>query len=442
VGAGISYVIHSGGSLKGRTNVPGDKSVSHRAILLGALAEGTSYLPGWLKAEHTKASLKAIQTLGVPVKWSYDRIFKDEILTITGGTLIPPKQHLYLGRTATGLRLLAGILSGQQFASVLDGEPQLRNRPMGRILEPLQKMGANIKGSNGYPPLYIQPSSLKGISYSMKIPSAQVKSAILLAGLFAKGTTVVTQPSPCRDHTERMLQAMGADIEIEHNTIVLRPGKSLSPLHIKIPGDFSSAAFLIIAALLLPESDIIVEGVNLNPTRTGLLEVLYEMKADISVVPSTYVGGEYVGEIQVRHSQLKGVHIKGEMVGRMIDEFPALMVASLFAEGETLVQGAEELRVKESDRISAMVKEIEKLGGKIQEFRDGFCIKGPQQLKGTVLTPPPDHRTVMSLTVAGLKAKGSTIIKGAECTEDSFPSFPQILKKLGIEIEIIKNEEK
>lgn len=419
-------VIRSGAPLSGTTRVPGDKSISHRAVLFGALANGMTQVRGWLAAGDTEASLRAVQALGVQVE-RYDL----NTLSIHGGALRKPAEALNLVNAGTGIRLLAGILVGQPFDSVLDGSEQLRRRPMKRILTPLQMMGANINALDGRAPLYIKPSALHGIRYEMPIASAQVKSAVLLAGLFAKGATAVVQPGPARDHTERMLSAMGADLVTQGDTIVLTPLPNLRPMDLTVPGDFSSAAFLIVAALLVPGSDVTLTDVNLNPTRTGLLDVLLAMGADVTVTETGLEAGEPVGAIRVRYSALHRTTVGGEMVVRMIDEFPVFMVAALCAEGETVVQNAEELRVKETDRIAVMAAELERLGAVITQTADGFRIKGPQKLTGQQVDGHDDHRVAMSLMVAGLIAAGETAVSDAQCAGDSFPGFTETLCRLG-----------
>jgi 3-phosphoshikimate 1-carboxyvinyltransferase len=423
------FVVKSGAALSGKTTVPGDKSISHRAVMFGAMAAGETRVKGWLAAGDTEASLASVRALGIPV----ERHSRNE-LTIHGGKFQPPKGALNLVNAGTGIRLIAGIMCGQPFNSVLDGSEQLRRRPMKRIITPLQMMSANIMGVNDRAPLTIKPAQLQGIKYEMPVASAQVKSAVLLAGLFARGATAVVQPGPARDHTERMLIAMGVDIATDGNTIVLNPNGDLHPMDLTVPGDISSAAFLIVAALLVPGSDITLTGIDLNPTRTGLLDVLKAMGADITVSESGMEAGEPVGEIRVRHSVLKGTEVGGKVVVEMIDEFPILMVAALRAEGETVVRDAQELRVKETDRISVMAGELARLGAQITETPDGFRIQGVQNLRGATVEGHDDHRVSMSLSVAGLVAEGETTVLDAKCAGDSFPGFAEIMAALGAEI--------
>jgi 3-phosphoshikimate 1-carboxyvinyltransferase len=380
----------------------------------------------WLAAGDTEASLRSVQALGVEV----ERHSQSE-LTVHGGALHQSEKPLDLVNAGTGIRLLAGILAGQPFESVLDGSEQLRRRPMKRIITPLQMMGANINGVGGYAPLHIRPSVLHGIKYDMPVASAQVKSAVLLAGLFAKGATAVVQPGPARDHTERMLSAMGVDVAVEGNTIVLTPNGDLQAMDLTVPGDVSSAAFLIVAGCIVPGSDVILTGINLNPTRTGLLDVLRDMGADIKVNQTGLEAGEPVGTIRVKHGAVRGTQIGGKIVVEMIDEFPILMVAALCAEGKTVVRDAQELRVKETDRISVMARELAKLGAQITETPDGFVLHGPQTLVGATVDGHDDHRVAMSLAVAGLVAEGQTTVLDAECAGDSFPGFAETLAELG-----------
>lgn len=421
-----TLIVRPGAALTGRTSVPGDKSISHRAVLFGMLAQGTSRVRGWLAAGDTEASLRAVQGLGV-------RVERDGLheLTLHGGTLIQPDAPLDLVNAGTGIRLLAGIMAGQAFPSVLDGSEQLRKRPMKRIIDPLAQMGAKIEAENMRAPMRFAPADLQGIEYAMPVASAQVKSAVLLAGLFAEGETTVIEPGPARDHTERMLAAMGADLSIDGARVTIRSGRSLQPLDLSVPGDFSSAAFLMVAASIVPGSDVTITHVNLNRTRTGLLDVLQEMGASIDVTETGDEAGEPVGDIRVRHSQLKGIEIGGEIVVRMIDEFPVLMVAALQAEGETVVRDAAELRVKETDRIAVMSAELRALCAEITETEDGFRITGPQSLTGGQVDGHDDHRVAMSLAVAGLAAAEGVTITGAKCAGDSFPGFAETLASLG-----------
>jgi 3-phosphoshikimate 1-carboxyvinyltransferase len=425
------FQVRPGGGLNGSTRVPGDKSISHRAVMFGALAEGTTHIRDWLPAGDTEASLGAVRALGVQV----DRLSPTELI-VHGGHLLPPDGSLDLVNAGTGIRLLAGILSGQPFPSILDGSEQLRRRPMTRIIQPLRLMGANIEGVDGRAPLNIRPSQLRGIEYHMPMASAQVKSAVLLAGLFADGPTTVTQPGPARDHTERMLAAMGADLVVTPETATLTPGRQLKAIAFDVPGDFSSAAFLIVAALILPGCDITLHNVSLNPTRTGVLDVLKEMGGDLTVEETGLQAGDPVGTIRVKSSELHGVRVGGELVVRMIDEFPIFMVAALAASGETFVKDAGELRVKETDRLRVMTDELARLGAVITETEDGFYLFGPQRLTGAEVDGHDDHRIAMSLVVAGLAADGETTVLDARCAADSFPGYADTFQRLGADVTV------
>lgn len=419
-----------GGALSGETTVPGDKSISHRAVMFGGLlARGVSHVRGWLRAGDTVATLSAVKGLGIRIDET------DDTLIIYGEQPQAPTQTLDLVNAGTGIRLLAGILCGQPFPAVLTGSEQLRRRPMQRIIEPLRLMGANITGRDERAPLTIQPAALNGIDYRLPVASAQVKSAVLLAALFANSETRITQPAPARDHTELMLKAMGADIRMEGDTVILTPSEApLSPLDMTVPGDFSSAAFPLVAACIVPGSDIILRHINLNTTRTGLLDALVRMGADITVIPAGKEAGEPVGDLHVRGGALKGVEIGGEMVVRMIDEFPALMIAATQAEGRTVVRDAAELRVKETDRIAVMARELATLGVTVEEMPDGFSIEGGQTINGGRVHAHDDHRVAMSLAVAGLVAADAVGIDDAGCAADSFPDFAGTMRKLGADM--------
>ncbi len=427
---GAQFRIRPGSMLRGTVSVPGDKSISHRAVMLAAVAQGQSQIRGWLAAGDTEATLGAMQDLGAQVTRQ-----DANTLQINGGELHEPRRPLNLMNAGTGIRLLAGLLAGQDFPSILDGSAQLRRRPMKRITTPLQMMGADIESSDGACPLRITPAALQGITYDMPVASAQVKSAILLAGLHAESPTTVLQPGPARDHTERMLRSMGVRITDDDeagNCMTIHPNGALLPLDITVPGDFSSAAFLLVAGLLAPGTDLKISGVNLNPTRTGLLDALEAMGADLQLSNLSDQAGEPIGDIQVNTGQLKGIEIGGDTVVRMIDEFPILMVAATQAEGETIVRDARELRVKETDRIAVMAGELRKMGAVIEEHDDGFRIVGPQSLTGGLVDGHDDHRIAMSLTVAGMLAEEGAVVTDAACVGDSFPGFAETLINCGV----------
>lgn len=425
--------IHPGQALRGVIRVPGDKSISHRALIFGALADGVSEIRGFLPAGDTLATLGCIRALGVQV----DR-HDDTTLTVYGRGLRglrQPDQPLDCVNAGTGIRLLAGVMAGQPFPSVLDGSEQLRRRPMKRITEPLRLMGANVEENEGRAPLHFGGAYLKGITYEMPVASAQVKSCLLLAGLFADSPTTIVEPGPARDHTEGMLRAMGADIRKAGNRVTITPVERLHPLNWTIPADISSAAFPLVAGLLVDGAEVVIEGVGVNDTRTGILDALAMMGAVVHQSNVHEEGGEPVADLLVRSTPLHGTNIKGDLVVRMIDEFPILMVAALHANGITEVSEARELRVKETDRIAVMAAELRKLGAVIEEHPDGFVIEGPQRLQGAVVDGHDDHRVAMSLTIAGLLAEGETIVEDARCAHDSFPGFVETMQSLGAGVE-------
>lgn len=423
--------LRSGAPLHGHARVPGDKSISHRALLLSAIAEGPSHVEGFLPAADCQATLHLVRALGVQVQEH-----APSTLTVHGQGLHglqEPEDILSCARSGTTMRLLAGLLAGQPFFSLLNGDAQLRRRPMGRVVEPLRRMGAAVMGRDGgrLPPLAIQGSALRGIDYTLPVASAQVKSALLLAGLYADGPTTLHVPGPARDHTERLLLAMGAHLEAGDWGVRISPGRPLQPVDVTVPGDFSSAAFLLVPALLVPGSECTIKGVGVNPTRTGLLDVLQAMGAGVTVQDERTVGGEPVADLTVRSSELRGVEVGGDLVVRMIDEFPVLAVAATQAHGETIVRDAAELRVKETDRIATTVEELRRLGAEIEPRPDGFATFGPTPLAGNTVHSHGDHRLAMALAVAGLIARGETVVQDVACIADSFPGFEATLAHLG-----------
>ncbi len=425
-----TLTVRRSGSLEGAATLPGDKSLSHRALILGALARGRSTARGWLDSGDTRATLEAVQALGVEIE-------RDgaSCLTIHGGNLEAPDRPCDCANAGTAMRLLAGVLAGQSFDSTLDGSDQLRRRPMRRVTDPLRRMGAQIEDDDGRAPLRIRGSRLRGTRHRLDIASAQVKSALLLAGLHADGPTTIIEPGPSRDHTERLLTAMGAELVLDGRVIrLLNSDVELQPLDLTIPGDFSSAAFPLIAALIVPRSDVRLSAVGINPTRTGLLDVLRRMQGDVVVQEVCDESGEPVGGLRVRASGLQGTLIEGDDVVRAIDEFPVLAVAATQAEGTTEVRDAAELRVKEADRIGLLAMELRKLGARIEEQPDGFIVEGPVRLEGARVDSHGDHRLGMALAVAGLVAEGETVIENADCIADSFPGFDRTLARLGAEV--------
>lgn len=440
------FPLHGIVGPQGRHSLPGDKSLSHRAALFAALADGDSRIENLLVSGVTAATLNALTAL--QVRWK----LAGSTLVVHGGGLDglkDPAAPLDCGNSATTLRLLAGALACAGTGAVLDGSSGLRKRPMGRIVNPLQKMGVQVTASpNNTAPLHIESrpavKPLRAIDYRLPVASAQVKTALLLAALAAGGPTILREPGPSRDHTERMLSAMGVHlehwVEVTENPTYLTQlfpvtPIRLSPLQMRLPCDISSAAFLIVGALITPGSEITIQGVGLNPTRTGLIDALLEMGAEIDVLPSHDQGGEPTGDLVVRHSQLQGCEVSGDLVVRMIDEFPAFAIAAAYAEEDTIVSDAEELRYKESDRISALCGELTKLGAKVEETPDGFVIHGGRPLHGGVVDSHGDHRLAMALTIAGLASQGTVHVQGADIIDESFPEFVPILQYLGARIE-------
>jgi 3-phosphoshikimate 1-carboxyvinyltransferase len=426
--------------LRGRVRVPGDKSISHRAVMFGSLAEGISHIEGFLPSGDCLATVGCMRALGVEIE-----AHGETSLVVHGrglhGLSAPGARCGTLNciRSGTTMRLLAGILAGQRFSSTLTGEPQLLRRPMRRITDPLRRMGAEIADADGCAPLSIHGRRLHGAEHRLSVASAQVKSALLLAGLYADGPTIVRQCGPARDHTERMLSAMGVEIEIDGLDVILHPPAWLAPFGqggtMRVPGDLSSAAFLLVAGLLVPGAEVTIEGVGLNPTRTGLLDVLRAMGAQLAVEREVEQGGEPVGDLTARGTQrgqapLHGTTVEGDAVVRMIDEFPILAVAATQAAGQTVVHDAAELRVKETDRIAVTVAELSKMGAQIEAYPDGFCVTGPTPLHGAAVDSHGDHRLGMALVVAGLVAEGETVVRNADCIADSFPGFAGVLDSL------------
>jgi 3-phosphoshikimate 1-carboxyvinyltransferase len=418
----------SGRRLEGIITVPGDKSIAHRAVMLAGIADGTTRVRNFPAAKDPWSTVECARALGVKIE---DR--GNGVLDIYGtgpDGLSEPEDVLYAGNSGTTMRLLSGILAGQSFYSVITGDSSLRRRPMGRIAEPLRQMGAQISGRAGgnFAPLSITGGRLKGTYNRLKVASAQVKSSILLAGIFAEGRTVVAEPGSSRDHTERLLNRMGVPVTKEGNIVSIDGGHWPSAIDIDIPGDFSSAAFLIVAATIVDGSRLRIRNVGINPTRTGLLKVLAEMGADITLEHTKDAAGEPVADIVVCSKRLKGIEIGGEIIPTMIDEIPVLAVAASLADGRTVIRDASELKVKESDRISAITRELSRMGASINELHDGLEITGKDCLLGAECHSHNDHRIAMALAVAGVAARGTTFVEGWECVDISFPEFAEKLK--------------
>jgi 3-phosphoshikimate 1-carboxyvinyltransferase len=409
---------------------PPDKSISHRAVIFSSLARGRGIVRNFLRAKDTESTMNAFRALGIDIE---DR---GDTLIVNGKGLrglSEAKDVIDCGNSGTTIRLLSGVLAGNPFFSVLTGDGSLRTRPMARVIEPLSLMGAEImaRSGNKYPPLAIRGRKPGPLQYAMPVASAQVKSSLLLAGLYADGETTITEPAKSRDHTEVMLPAFGADVKVDGLTVRIRGGRELAPLDIDVPGDFSSAAFFIVASLIIPDSEITARNVGINATRTGLLHVLKDMGAEIEIARIREISGEPVADLHCRGgSGLKAVEVCGDIIPSLIDEFPILCIAASFAEGTTTIRGAEELRVKESDRIKAMATELRKMGVVVEEFSDGLNISGTGRLKGAAVESHGDHRIAMAMAVAALAAEGTTSIHGASAVAISFPSFFDTLRRL------------
>jgi 3-phosphoshikimate 1-carboxyvinyltransferase len=424
-------------SLKGEIIPPPDKSISHRAVMLASIAQGKSIVKNFLRAEDPISTMSAFRSMAIEIE---EKAGNELIIHGKGlHGLKEPFDVIDCGNSGTTVRLISGILSGlcagSSFFSVLTGDDSLKQRPMARVINPLKEMGADISARNGdkYLPMAIKGGSLKAIDYKMPVASAQVKSCLILAGLYADGATTITEMQKSRDHTERMLKSMGADIEIDGLAIKVkgRSNEELTPIDVTVPADFSSAAFFIAAALIIPDSEILIKNVCVNPTRTGMLDVIKNMGGNVRLENIRNVSGEPVADIYCKNSDsLKAVKIGKDIMPSLIDEFPILCVLAAQAEGITEIRGAEELRVKESDRIKAMASELKKLGVELEEYTDGISIKGRASLKGSVVESYHDHRIAMSLAIAALASDGTTTINNSSCVDISFPGFFEELKKL------------
>ncbi|MBI2396540.1 MAG: 3-phosphoshikimate 1-carboxyvinyltransferase [Xanthomonadales bacterium] len=430
---GLRFVAARAAALRGRVRVPGDKSVSHRAILFASLADGVSRIRGFLEGEDTLATAAVFRRLGVRI----ETLGEGERLVHGVGIdgLRGSDTALDCGNAGTAMRLLAGLLCAQRFDSTLIGDASLSKRPMRRVIEPLQRMGAQIESHDGLPPLLIRGGrQLHGIDYTLPVASAQVKSALLLAGLYAEGETLVREPHPTRDYTESMLRQFGVAIDYAPGHARLRGGQRLAACDVEVPADFSSAAFFLVAASIVPGSDLLLEAVGMNPRRTGLLASLREMGADIAIEREAVQGGEAVADLRVRHAPLHGIEVPIERVPDMIDEFPALFVAAAAAAGPTVVRGAAELRVKESDRLATMSTALRTLGARIDETPDGATIHGGHLLAGGHVHAHGDHRIAMSAAIAGQIASGPVTIDDCDNVATSFPGFVELATAIGFDL--------
>lgn len=406
--------------IQGTITVAPDKSISHRAIMLASIAKGESLVSNYLMGEDCLSTIDCFKKLGVSIE------IKEDLVYINGKGhygLKKPGQLLYTGNSGTTTRLLCGLLAPQKFSSTLDGDASIRKRPMKRIIEPLMKMGAKISGTNGdYTPITIEGTELKGIEYTMPVASAQLKSAIILAGLYAQGETTIIEQELSRNHTELMVNGFGGEVTVENNIITVKPVKELLGQEILIPGDISSAAFFIVAALIIPNSEIRIKNVGLNETRIGIIDVLKAMGAFIAI-ENFRDGVEPSGDLIVKTSSLNGVEIGGKLIPRLIDELPVIAVAAAFAEGMTIIKDAEELKVKESNRIDAMETELKKAGVEVRSTSDGLIIQGGRIIRGAEFESWNDHRIAMSMAVLALAAEGTSRIKNPQCIRVSYPDF-------------------
>ena len=435
-GKGAHYRVAPGGEVAGELTVPGDKSISHRALMLGAIAEGRTEITGFLAGADCLSTLGALGALGVRIERPEPERVRIEGVGIEG--LCGASSPLEMGNAGTAMRLFMGLLAPQRFDSVLVGDESLTRRPMERVAGPLRQMGARIDTREGRPPVVIHGTpELRGIDYRLPVASAQVKSAVLLAGLRAAGRTRVIEPAPSRDHTERMLSAFGASVVREGPSVSIEGGQRLKGTAITVPADFSSAAFFMVAGCLAAERGLLLRNVGVNPTRTGLLTMLERMGADIRLHPHGAPDGrgEPIADIEVHKSRLRGIEVPEELVPLSIDEFPAFFIAAALAEGETLVRGAQELRVKESDRLAAMAEGLTALGVENRLLEDGLWIRGGTGFSGGIIESHGDHRIAMAFTIAGLAARGPIEIRDVANVATSFPGFLELARTAGLSIE-------
>jgi len=423
------FIVEQAKSLKGKIKVPGDKSISHRAVMIGSIAKGDTKIENFLRSGDCMKTIDCFRKMGIEI------IIDEKNVVVKGkglSGLQEPSDVFDVGNSGTTIRLLSGILVGQKFHSTLTGDESIRRRPMGRIIEPLKKMGAVIHGRqrDTLAPLTIIGKNINAITYEMPVASAQVKSAVLLAGLYARGVTTVIEKEPTRDHTERMLEHFGAAIKRDDKKISVEGMVVFNGNKVFVPGDISSAAFLMVAASIVPGSDIMIRDVGVNPGRTGIIDVLHRMGANIEVRNERMLSNEPVADISVKYSELNAVELSGDIMPRIIDEIPIIAVAASLAKGKTVIKGAEELRVKESDRIKTTVHELRRLGAKIEEARDGFVIYGPAKLNKGTCQSYGDHRIAMISAIAGLAASGQTVVEKVECVETSFPGFASMMNSL------------
>jgi len=435
----VKFIVNPGGKFKAKLRVPGDKSISHRSIILGAIAEGKTVVKGFLEGEDALCTLNAFRDMGVKITGPTRG--KVTINGVGMHGLTSPVKELELGNSGTSMRLLAGLMAGQAFVVTMRGDQSLNKRPMGRVAEPLRQMGTRVHTQpGGRPPITINgQSAIEGIDYELPMASAQVKSCVLLAGMYAKGETSVTEPAPTRDHTERMLEGFGYKIKRDGAKTSLKGGGKLKGISIEVPADISSAAFFMVGASITPKADITLTHVGINPTRIGVINILKAMGADIEIKNEKDMGGEPIADIRIKHAPLKGIAIPEDQVPLAIDEFPALFIAAACAEGETTLTGAAELRVKESDRIKVMAQGLQSLGVDAQPTEDGMVIQGKgdaaEVFTGGEIDSNHDHRIAMSFSIAALRASAPIVITGTDTVATSFPNFVELTKKAGLLID-------
>ena len=415
--------------IEGTIRVPGDKSISHRAVMFGALANGTTTIEGFLPGADCLSTISCFRSMGIEIDQQSDKVM------VQGKGwfgLEEPSEHLEVGNSGTTIRLMAGIMSTQPFHVVMEGDESIAKRPMRRVIGPLRQMGAKIDGRKDgeFTPLSIRGGDLQAISYQSPVASAQVKSAILLAGLQAKGVTSVTEPHLSRDHTERMLQAFGVQVIRDGLTVSVEGGQELKGRAISVPGDISSAAFMIAAVMVVPGSSLLIENVGINPSRTGIIDVVKAMGGSLELLNERIVNEEPVADLLVTHSELHGIEIAGDIIPRLIDEIPVIAVMASQAKGQTIIRDAEELKVKETDRIATVVSQLSKFGAKVTPTDDGMIIEGETSLTGAVIDSHGDHRIGMAMAIAGLAASGETVVENDEAIDVSFPGFAQLLEKV------------
>ncbi|MEI6322948.1 MAG: 3-phosphoshikimate 1-carboxyvinyltransferase [bacterium] len=425
------FTVRHCGPIRHSISVPGDKSISHRSAMFASLAKGRSIITGFLESEDCLSTINAMRELGARIEQTGPGTF---VIEGCGGKFTAPNQNVDCGNSGTTMRLISGILAAQPFRSRLVGDASLSKRPMGRVINPLTEMGGRFSSEEGHPPLVIEGGALRPICYEMPVASAQVKSAILLAGLFARGETSVIEPAACRDHTERMLQEFGVNLELGEadangrRRIALSGPQTLTARDFAVPGDISSAAFWLVAAAAKEGSDIMIESVGLNPTRTGIITVLQRMGAKIEITPLNGQRAEPLGDVRVTGGRLQGTLIGGSEIPNVIDELPVLAVAGALAQGTTIIRNAKELRVKETDRIAAVARNLRLMGAHVTETEDGMIIEGGHPLHGARLECFGDHRIAMAFSIAGLFAKGETVIENVDCVATSYPTFGSTLE--------------